>query len=55
MPIVYPHKTAMPCRDPEERRRSWDEVAEGYTVERAIAEARRCRTARTRCASRVAR
>ncbi len=42
MPIVYPHKTAMPCRDPEERRRGWDEVAEGYTVERAIAEARRC-------------
>jgi len=42
MPIVYPHKTAMPCRDPVERRRSWDEVAEGYTVERAIAEARRC-------------
>ncbi len=42
MPIVYPHKTAMPCRDPQERRRSWDEVAEGYTVERAIAEARRC-------------
>ena len=42
MPIVYPHKTEMPCRDPEERRRSWDEVAEGYTMERAIAEARRC-------------
>ena len=42
MPIVYPHKTAMPCRDPEERRQSWDEVAEGYTVERAIAEAHRC-------------
>jgi len=42
MPIVYPHKTAMPCRNPEERRRNWDEVAEGYTVERAIAEARRC-------------
>jgi glutamate synthase (NADPH/NADH) small chain len=42
MPIVYPHKTEMPCRDPEERRHSWDEVAEGYTVERAIAEARRC-------------
>lgn len=42
MPIVYPHKTAMPCRDPAERRRSWDEVATGYTVERAIAEARRC-------------
>jgi glutamate synthase (NADPH/NADH) small chain len=42
MPIVYPHKTEMPCRDPEERRHSWDEVAEGYTVERAIAEAKRC-------------
>lgn len=42
MPIVYPQKTAMPCRDPAERRRSWDEVATGYTVERAIAEARRC-------------
>ncbi|MGZ6697899.1 MAG: NAD(P)-binding protein, partial [Solirubrobacteraceae bacterium] len=42
MPIVYPHKTAMPCADPEERRRGWIEVAEGYTVERALAEARRC-------------
>ena len=42
MPIVYPHKTAMPCRDPEERRRTWDEVALGYTVEQAIVEARRC-------------
>ena len=42
MPIVYPHKTPMPCRDPVERRGSWDEVAEGYTVEQAIAEARRC-------------
>jgi glutamate synthase (NADPH) small chain len=44
MPIVYPHKTEMPCRDADERRHSWDEVAEGYTVERAIAEARRCLT-----------
>jgi glutamate synthase (NADPH) small chain len=42
MPIVYPHKTEMPCRDPLERRRSWDEVAAGYTEERAIAEAERC-------------
>ena len=42
MPIVYPHKTDMPCRDPDERRHGWDEVAEGYTVERAIAEADRC-------------
>ncbi len=44
MPIVYPHKTPMPSRDPRERRRSWDEVAEGYTVERATAEADRCLT-----------
>jgi glutamate synthase (NADPH/NADH) small chain len=42
MPIVYPHKTEMPCRDPEERRQNWDEVAEGYSVEQAIAEAQRC-------------
>lgn len=42
MPIVYTHKTAMPCQDPEVRRRNWDEVAEGYSAERAIAEARRC-------------
>jgi len=42
MPIVYPHKTDMPCRDAVERRHTWDEVAEGYTVERAIAEADRC-------------
>ncbi len=42
MPIVYPHKTVMPCRDPQERRQTWDEVAEGYTPARAIAEARRC-------------
>lgn len=42
MPIVYPQKTGMPCRDPELRRTDFDEVAEGYTVERAIAEAHRC-------------
>ena len=42
MPIVYPQKTGMPCLDAQERRHSWDEVAEGYTVERAVAEARRC-------------
>jgi glutamate synthase (NADPH/NADH) small chain len=42
MPIVYPTKTEMPCRDAMERRSSWDEVALGYTVERAVAEARRC-------------
>ena len=42
MPVVYPHKTVMPCRDPEERRRNWDEVAEGYTLQQAVAEAHRC-------------
>jgi len=42
VPIVYPTKTEMPCRDPEVRRTNWDEGALGYTVERAIAEARRC-------------
>ncbi len=42
MPIVYPTKTEMPTADPVERRSAWDEVALGYTVERAMAEARRC-------------
>lgn len=42
MPLVYPKKTEMPCADPTDRRTSWDEVALGYTVERAVEEARRC-------------
>ena len=42
MPIVYPHKIAMPALDPATRRRTWDEVATGYTEEQAVAEARRC-------------
>ena len=42
MPIVYPKKTEMPAADPAERRTAWDEVALGYTVERAMVEARRC-------------
>jgi glutamate synthase (NADPH/NADH) small chain len=42
MPMIYPNKVEMPSRDPVERRGSWDEVALGYTVERAVAEARRC-------------
>src|SRR3974377_1633334 len=42
MPIIYPRKVQMPCRDPEERRHGWDEVAEGYTAEQAVAEASRC-------------
>jgi glutamate synthase (NADPH/NADH) small chain len=42
MPIVHPLKTEMPCAAPAERRAGWDEVALGYTVERAVAEAWRC-------------
>ncbi len=42
MPIIYPRKIEMPCADPHDRRSSWDEVALGYTVERAVWEARRC-------------
>ncbi|HEY6030193.1 MAG TPA: NAD(P)-binding protein, partial [Gaiellaceae bacterium] len=42
MPIVYPSKTEMPAADPVARRETWDEVALGYTMERALAEARRC-------------
>jgi len=42
MGIVHPTKTAMPTLDPVGRRGVWDEVATGYTVERALAEARRC-------------
>lgn len=32
----------MPCLDPAVRRTTWDEVALGYTAERALAEAGRC-------------
>ncbi len=35
-------KTAMPCRDPKERRTSFFEVATGYTKDMAIQEANRC-------------
>jgi glutamate synthase (NADPH/NADH) small chain len=42
MPMIHPRKVEMPCRDPVARRRSWDEVALGYTVEQAVVEARRC-------------
>jgi glutamate synthase (NADPH/NADH) small chain len=35
-------KTPMPCRDADERSHSFDEVAQGYTAEMAIAEANRC-------------
>ncbi|MBP1606364.1 MAG: putative oxidoreductase [Acidobacteria bacterium] len=35
-------KTPMPCRDAVERSHSFDEVAQGYTAEMAIAEANRC-------------
>lgn len=42
MPIIYPKKTEMPSADPAERRSTWDEVPLGYTLERAVVEARRC-------------
>ncbi len=42
MPIIYPKKTEMPSADPAERRTNWDEVALGYTLERAVVEAHRC-------------
>jgi glutamate synthase (NADPH/NADH) small chain len=40
--LIHPTKTEMPALDPVARRSRWDEVAIGYTVERALAEARRC-------------
>ena len=42
MTLVHPTKTPMPELGPVIRRERWDEVALGYTVERALAEARRC-------------
>ena len=42
MTLIHPTKTEMPALDPVARRACWDEVAVGYTVERALAEARRC-------------
>jgi glutamate synthase (NADPH) small chain len=42
MPIIPPTKTAMPVLPAEERRTNWNEVACGYTLAQAIAEARRC-------------
>jgi glutamate synthase (NADPH/NADH) small chain len=42
VPIIYRQKIDMPEADAVERRSAWDEVALGYTVERAMAEARRC-------------
>jgi glutamate synthase (NADPH/NADH) small chain len=35
-------KTPMPCLDPHERARTFDEVARGYTAEMAVQEADRC-------------
>jgi glutamate synthase (NADPH) small chain len=40
--ITQPTKTPMPCLDPQARRRSFDEVATGYTLELARQEAARC-------------
>ena len=40
--ITQKTKTEMPCRDAGERSRSFDEVALGYTIDMAVAEANRC-------------
>ena len=40
--ITQKTKTPMPCVDPMARRRTFDEVATGYTEQMAIAEANRC-------------
>ena len=40
--ITQKTKTPMPCADPVERRRTFGEVAQGYTEQLAIAEAARC-------------
>ena len=40
--ITQKTQTPMPCADPAERRRTFDEVASGYTEEQAVAEAERC-------------
>ena len=42
MPNMNPKKNPMPSRDPEVRRRTFDEVALGYTAKMAIDEAERC-------------
>ena len=42
MADMNPQKTPMPVRDPQARRRSFEEVALGYTPEMAVREAKRC-------------
>ena len=39
---IIPTKTPMPEQPPDERRKNYDEVPYGYTIEQAIAEAQRC-------------
>ena len=39
---IIPHRHEMPCQDPEVRRRNFNEVALGYSVKQAVAEAERC-------------
>ncbi|MDN5361963.1 MAG: glutamate synthase small chain [Moorella sp. (in: firmicutes)] len=41
MPLI-PKKTPMPSQDPQERIHNFNEVAQGYTREMALAEAERC-------------
>ena len=42
MPIIPKTKTRMPVLPPAERRTNWQEVASGYTLAQAVAEAQRC-------------
>lgn len=42
MPVIPPTKTTMPVLSPVERRTNWNEVARGYTLAQAVAEAQRC-------------
>jgi glutamate synthase (NADPH/NADH) small chain len=46
--IGQKEKTPMPCLDPHERRSSFGEVAEGYTLAMAVQEASRCIECRNR-------
>jgi glutamate synthase (NADPH/NADH) small chain len=46
-PKIEPKKTPMPEQDPAERKHNFDEVALGYTIDQALAEANRCLNCKT--------
>lgn len=49
---IAPKRTPMPEQDPEVRNKNFDEVAQGYTLDMAFAEAERClRCKKPRCVS----